>query len=281
MRYPEKWERPDVLRCVRWVARTFGVCAPRKHLLPDTGRALLALTEDNWVQVCDGSEQSARIYHAYLRHAHAGATGQPPPEPLPEHQATTSQAAAADYTMSQPYFAKCIIIVESTCTVYAGARLLQTGFLCFHIPVAGGRCGAARDSSRNADPSHPEPYFYGTLRHQATNLWRYLTSDRRQKSHIDYRRANQPIAWAETPPGMITSPGQRILLFLGNLVNFSLCSLKTLSLNLNFKPTWCSCTAVATVLRGAAQRPRRGAERYRPHLRVAPPSSERNTSARA
>uniref|UniRef100_A0A2H1VW03 SFRICE_021353 n=1 Tax=Spodoptera frugiperda TaxID=7108 RepID=A0A2H1VW03_SPOFR len=138
--------------------------------------------------------------------------------------------------MSQPYFAKCIIIVESTCTVYAGARLLQTGFLCFHIPVAGGRCGAARDSSRNAD---------------------------------------------QTPPGMITSPGQRILLFLGNLVNFSLCSLKTLSLNLNFKPTWCSCTAVATVLRGAAQRPRRGAERYRPHLRVAPPSSERNTSARA
>lgn len=48
---PEKWERGDVLRCVRWVARTFGVCAPRRHLLPDTGRALLQLTQDNWLQV--------------------------------------------------------------------------------------------------------------------------------------------------------------------------------------------------------------------------------------
>lgn len=117
---PEKWERPDVLRCVRWVARTFGVCAPRKHLLPDTGRALLALTEDNWVQVCDGSEQSARIYHAYLRHAHAGATGQPPPEPLPEHQATTSQAAAADYN---PYGAL------SGCARAAGGQVQLWQFL--------------------------------------------------------------------------------------------------------------------------------------------------------
>lgn len=48
---PEKWEAADVRRCARWVARKFAVCAPRRHLLPDTGKALLALTEDNWTQV--------------------------------------------------------------------------------------------------------------------------------------------------------------------------------------------------------------------------------------
>ncbi|KAJ0175389.1 hypothetical protein K1T71_008548 [Dendrolimus kikuchii] len=95
---PEKWARGDVLRCVRWVARTFKVQAPRRHLLPDSGRALLALTEENWIQVCNGSEQSARIYHAYLRHAHANATGQPPPPPLPEHQATTSTVPHDPYS---------------------------------------------------------------------------------------------------------------------------------------------------------------------------------------
>lgn len=39
-------------RWMRWAARTFRVRAPRKHLLPSTGAALLALTLDNWVQVC-------------------------------------------------------------------------------------------------------------------------------------------------------------------------------------------------------------------------------------
>ncbi|CAB3224055.1 unnamed protein product [Arctia plantaginis] len=92
---PEKWERPDVARCIRWVAKTFSLRAPRKHLLPDTGKALLALTQDNWTQICDGNEQSARIYHAYLRHTHAGAKGAPPPDPLPEHQAASS--SASDY----------------------------------------------------------------------------------------------------------------------------------------------------------------------------------------
>ncbi|XP_026733373.1 DNA-binding protein D-ETS-6-like [Trichoplusia ni] len=115
---PEKWSRDDVFRCVRWVSRTFGVCAPRKHLLPDSGRGLLALTEDNWLQVCSGSEQAARIYHAYVRHAHAGATGRAPPEPLPEHQATTS--APADY---HPYGAL------SSCSRGSGGQVQLWQFL--------------------------------------------------------------------------------------------------------------------------------------------------------
>ncbi|KOB70484.1 DNA-binding protein D-ETS-6, partial [Operophtera brumata] len=90
---PEKWERRDVVRCVRWVARTFSVRAPRRHLLPASGRALLQLTLDNWLQVCSGSEQAARIYHAYLQHAHASATGRAPPPPLPEHQAEPCSSA--------------------------------------------------------------------------------------------------------------------------------------------------------------------------------------------
>lgn len=48
---PEKWDAADVRRCARWVARKFAVRAPRRHLLPDTGKALLALTVDNWTQV--------------------------------------------------------------------------------------------------------------------------------------------------------------------------------------------------------------------------------------
>ncbi|CAG4966989.1 unnamed protein product [Colias eurytheme] len=87
---PETWDRRDVLRCVRWVARTFSVRAPRKHLLPDTGAGLLQLTEENWLQVCEGTAEAARIYHAYVRHAHATAKGRPPPPPLPEHQAAAS-----------------------------------------------------------------------------------------------------------------------------------------------------------------------------------------------
>ncbi|XP_045495274.1 DNA-binding protein D-ETS-6-like [Colias croceus] len=87
---PETWDRRDVLRCVRWVARTFSVRAPRKHLLPDTGAGLLQLTEENWLQVCEGTSEAARIYHAYVRHAHATAKGRPPPPPLPEHQAAAS-----------------------------------------------------------------------------------------------------------------------------------------------------------------------------------------------
>nr|XP_034827355.1 transcriptional regulator ERG homolog [Maniola hyperantus] len=90
---PEQWQRADVLRCVRWVSRTFSVPAPRRHLLPDCGRALLHLTEANWLQVCDGHEQAARIFHAYLQHAHAAATGRAPPPPLPEHMRDTSPTA--------------------------------------------------------------------------------------------------------------------------------------------------------------------------------------------
>ncbi|XP_041987485.1 DNA-binding protein D-ETS-6-like [Aricia agestis] len=95
---PEKWSGGDVARCVRWVSRTFSVPAPRRHLLPDTGAALLQLTEDHWQQVCDGNSQAARIFHAYLKHAHAAAKGRPPPPPLPEHQ-------AASTTSPQPYAA--------------------------------------------------------------------------------------------------------------------------------------------------------------------------------
>ncbi|XP_028037133.1 DNA-binding protein D-ETS-6-like [Bombyx mandarina] len=87
---PEKWDRSDVMRCVRWVARTFRVAAPRRHLLPDTGKDLLALTAQQWTEVCSGDEQAGRIYDAYIRHAHASATGLPPPPPLPEHQASSS-----------------------------------------------------------------------------------------------------------------------------------------------------------------------------------------------
>ncbi|XP_045768889.1 protein FEV-like isoform X2 [Maniola jurtina] len=87
---PEQWERADVLRCVRWVARTFSVPAPRRHLLPDAGRALVHLTEANWLQVCDGHEQAARIFHVYLQHAHAAAKGRKPPPPLIEHTRPSS-----------------------------------------------------------------------------------------------------------------------------------------------------------------------------------------------
>lgn len=48
---PEKWDGRDVARCVRWVARTFDVRAPRRHLLPSSGFALLQLSQDNWLQV--------------------------------------------------------------------------------------------------------------------------------------------------------------------------------------------------------------------------------------
>ncbi|KAL0830968.1 hypothetical protein ABMA28_001856 [Loxostege sticticalis] len=92
---PEKWEQKDVRRWMRWAARTFRVRAPRKHLLPSTGAALLALTLDNWVQVCEGEEQPARIFHAFLAHAHATARGQPPPPPLPEHQAAPPSPATS------------------------------------------------------------------------------------------------------------------------------------------------------------------------------------------
>ncbi|CAH2075861.1 unnamed protein product, partial [Iphiclides podalirius] len=84
---PAKWERRDVVRCVRWVARKFGVRSPRRSLLPRTGPALLALGTDGWLQVCEGCEPAARIFSAYVAHAHASATGLPPPAPLPEHQA--------------------------------------------------------------------------------------------------------------------------------------------------------------------------------------------------
>ncbi|CAF4905191.1 unnamed protein product [Pieris macdunnoughi] len=89
---PETWVRRDVVRCVRWAARTFRVHAPRRHLLPTSGAALLQLTEEHWLQVCDGKTEAARIFHTYVQHVHAEAKGRPPPEPLPEHQASTSAA---------------------------------------------------------------------------------------------------------------------------------------------------------------------------------------------
>lgn len=43
------------------------------------------------VQVCSGNEQAARIFQAYVAHAHAAAKGRPPPPQLPEHQTSSSQ----------------------------------------------------------------------------------------------------------------------------------------------------------------------------------------------
>ncbi|XP_022130038.1 DNA-binding protein D-ETS-6-like [Pieris rapae] len=97
---PETWVRRDVVRCVRWAARTFRVHAPRRHLLPTSGAALLQLTEEHWLQVCEGKTEAARIFHTYVQHVHAEAKGRPPPEPLPEHQASTSAA-----THTNPYAA--------------------------------------------------------------------------------------------------------------------------------------------------------------------------------
>ncbi|CAK1601432.1 unnamed protein product [Parnassius mnemosyne] len=92
---PAKWERRDVVRCVRWVARKFGVRAPRRSLLPRCGAGLLALDDHAWLQVCEGNSAAARIFSAYVAHAHASATGRPPPAPLPEHQATPATPATS------------------------------------------------------------------------------------------------------------------------------------------------------------------------------------------
>ncbi|XP_045534511.1 DNA-binding protein D-ETS-6 isoform X2 [Papilio machaon] len=89
---PGTWQRRDVVRCVRWAARTFKVRAPRRHLLPRTGQQLLALDDAAWLQVCEGCSASARIFSAYVAHAHASATGRPPPAPLPEHQAAATSS---------------------------------------------------------------------------------------------------------------------------------------------------------------------------------------------
>jgi hypothetical protein len=40
-----------VRRWLRWAARAFRVRAPRAHLLPAAGQALLELTMHNWMQV--------------------------------------------------------------------------------------------------------------------------------------------------------------------------------------------------------------------------------------
>ncbi|XP_013175066.1 PREDICTED: DNA-binding protein D-ETS-6-like [Papilio xuthus] len=90
---PSTWQRRDVVRCVRWAARTFKVRAPRRRLLPRTGRQLLALDDAAWLQVCEGCSASARIFSAYVAHAHASATGRPPPAPLPEHQAAAAPSS--------------------------------------------------------------------------------------------------------------------------------------------------------------------------------------------
>ncbi|CAG9578077.1 unnamed protein product [Danaus chrysippus] len=93
---PEKWVCGDVVRCVRWVSRQFSVPAPKTHLLPSSGAELLALTADNWLEVCSGNEQAARIFQAYVAHAHAAAKGRPPPPQLPEHQTSSSQQQQTD-----------------------------------------------------------------------------------------------------------------------------------------------------------------------------------------
>ncbi|XP_048480441.1 uncharacterized protein LOC125489248 [Plutella xylostella] len=81
---PAKWDGGDVRRWTRWAARTFRVRVPRAHLLPDRGAALLALTEDQWLQVCE-SPQAAQLLRAHLQHARAAAAGLPPPPPLDHH----------------------------------------------------------------------------------------------------------------------------------------------------------------------------------------------------
>lgn len=48
---PATWQRRDVVRCVRWAARTFKVRVPRRRLLPRTGRQLLDLDDTAWLQV--------------------------------------------------------------------------------------------------------------------------------------------------------------------------------------------------------------------------------------
>ncbi|CAH2236522.1 jg8006 [Pararge aegeria aegeria] len=95
---PAQWQQEDVARCVQWVARTFSVPAPGR-LLPASGAQLLQLSEDDWLRVCEGGAQAARIFHAYLQHAHAAATGRAPPPPLPEHQATSSTAQPRKLTL--------------------------------------------------------------------------------------------------------------------------------------------------------------------------------------
>ncbi|CAG4961686.1 unnamed protein product [Parnassius apollo] len=100
---PAKWERCDVVRCVRWVARKFGVRAPRRSLLPRCGADLLALDDHAWLQVCEGNSAAARIFSAYVAHAHASATGRPPPAPLPEHQAAPATSATAATALPEPY----------------------------------------------------------------------------------------------------------------------------------------------------------------------------------
>ncbi|XP_049868118.1 DNA-binding protein D-ETS-6-like [Pectinophora gossypiella] len=103
---PRQWSCGDVRRVVRWVSRTFRVRAPRRHLLPGAGAALLQLTEDHWLEVCEGDAQAARIFHAYVRHAHAQVSGAPPPPPLPEHQQpppATPESAATTPQQQYPY----------------------------------------------------------------------------------------------------------------------------------------------------------------------------------
>ncbi|XP_072938887.1 DNA-binding protein D-ETS-6-like [Epargyreus clarus] len=92
---PEKWERRDVLRWVRWAACTFSVRAPRRRLLPHAGPALLQLTPEDWLQVCEGESEAARILQAHVQHARAAATGRAPPPPLPEHQAPAHSSTAS------------------------------------------------------------------------------------------------------------------------------------------------------------------------------------------
>lgn len=80
-------------RWVSWAARAFRLRAPRRHLLPDSGAALLALGDAQWLQACDGCAASARLLRAHLEHARCAAAGLPPPPPLPAHEAPAHQAA--------------------------------------------------------------------------------------------------------------------------------------------------------------------------------------------
>ncbi|XP_063366053.1 DNA-binding protein D-ETS-6-like [Cydia amplana] len=124
---PVKWDRRDVRRWVRWASRAFSVSAPRTHLLPDSGAALLELTDQQWLQVCSGNEQSARLLRAHLQHARCAAAGLPPPPPLPDHQAPSAVAI--------PY-SKCPIS-------YSTYRLYMHSSRKRHLPASGSDRGAA------------------------------------------------------------------------------------------------------------------------------------------
>lgn len=61
--------------------------------------SLLLLYECWCRQVCSGDAFAARVFHTYMQHAEADATGRPPPEPLEELQASTSGPREREYLL--------------------------------------------------------------------------------------------------------------------------------------------------------------------------------------